>query len=27
LTKFSQDLDEIRDKEGMSLLYYDFNGF
>jgi hypothetical protein len=27
LTKFSQNIDDIRDKEGMSLLYYDFNGF
>ena len=27
LTKSSQDIDEIRDKEGMSLLFYDFNGF
>lgn len=27
LTKFSQDIDEIKDKEGMSLLFYDFNGF
>lgn len=27
LTKFSQDLDQFRDKEGMSLLFYDFNGF
>jgi len=27
LTKFSQDIDQFRDKEGMSLLFYDFNGF
>lgn len=27
MTKFSQDIDEIKDKEGMSLLFYDFNGF
>jgi hypothetical protein len=27
LTKFSQDIDDIKDKEGMSLLFYDFNGF
>jgi len=27
LTKFSQDLDQFRDKEGMSFLFYDFNGF